>query len=50
MAVAMAVPGQPLDTPEILQESRRIGLRCLLSQAQVDMVLSKLDQPPVRLQ
>lgn len=50
MAVAMAVPGQSLDTPEILQESRRIGLRCLLSQGQVDLVLSKLDQPPVRLQ
>lgn len=50
VAVAMAVPGQPQDTPEILQESRRIGLRCLLSQEQIDVVLGKLEQPPVRLQ
>ena len=49
MAVAMAVPGMALDTPEILQESRRIGLRCQLSQEQVDAVLARLDQPAVRL-
>jgi hypothetical protein len=49
MAVAMAVPGPAPATPEILQESRRIGLRCLLSQGQVDLVLTKLEQPAVRL-
>ena len=50
LAVAMAVPGPAQETPEILQESRRIGLRCLLSQEQVDRVLGKLEQPMVRLQ
>lgn len=50
VAVATAVPGQALDTPEILQESRRIGLRCQVSQEQVDVLLAKLNQPPIRLQ
>jgi hypothetical protein len=50
VAVATSVPGLALDTPEILQESRRIGLRCQVSQEQVDVLLAKLNQPPIRLQ
>jgi hypothetical protein len=47
LAAAAAVPGAPLDAPEILQEDRRIGLRCQLSQQQVDVVLAKLNQPRI---
>jgi hypothetical protein len=48
VAAAAAIPGTPVESPEILQEERRIGLRCQLSQRQVDVVLAKLDQPPIR--
>jgi hypothetical protein len=50
VAATMARPGTAPETPEILQERRRIGLRCQLSQEQVDLVLAKLDQPPIRFQ
>jgi hypothetical protein len=47
VAAVMAVPGPSGQIPEILQESRRIGLRCQLSQEQVDAAMLKLDQPPL---
>ncbi|MDR3673118.1 MAG: hypothetical protein P4L36_19895 [Holophaga sp.] len=39
---ATVTPSQP---PEILQESRRVSLRCPLSQEQVDAAMAKLGQP-----
>lgn len=50
LEAASAVPGAPGATPEILQESRCIGLRCRLTQDQVDLAMAKLDQPPIRCQ
>jgi len=47
LAAATAVPGAPAPSPEILQESRRISLRCQLSQEQLDVALAKLGQPPL---
>jgi hypothetical protein len=47
VAAATAMQGPAASTPEILQESRRIGLRCQLSQEQVDVAMAKLDQPPM---
>jgi len=47
LAAASAVPGAPAPSPEILQESRRISLRCQLSQEQLDLAMAKLSQPPL---
>ena len=49
LEAASAVPGAPGAPPEILQESRCIGLRCRLTQDQVDLAMAKLDQPPMPL-
>jgi hypothetical protein len=45
--VAAVTPSQP---PEILQESRRVSLRCPLSQEQVDAAMAKLGLPPLPCQ
>jgi hypothetical protein len=47
LAAAAAVPGASLESPEILQEDLRIGLRCQLSQRQADAVLARLNQPRI---
>ncbi len=47
VAAAQAAPGAPAQPPEILQEARRLSLRCLLSQEQVDVAMARLDQPPL---
>jgi hypothetical protein len=47
LAAVAAAPGPPAQPPEILQESRRISLRCPLSQEQVDVAMAKLGQPPL---
>ena len=50
LEAASVVPGTPGAAPEILQESHRIGLRCRLTQDQVDMAMVKLGQLPIRCQ
>jgi hypothetical protein len=47
VAAVGAAPGPPVQPPEILQERRRISLRCPLSQGQVDAAMAKLGQPPL---
>ena len=47
LAAATALQGAPGQAPEILQESRRIGLRAQLTQEQVNVALSKLNQPGI---
>jgi hypothetical protein len=42
-----AMAGTPPQAPELLQERTRIGLRCPLTQEQVDVAMAKLDQPPL---
>jgi hypothetical protein len=49
MAAVAAAPGAPAQPPEILQESRRISLRCPLSQEQVDAAMAKLGLPALPL-
>jgi len=49
LAAATAMPGAPQQAPEILQESTRIGLRCQLTQEQVDVAMAKLGQAPLPL-
>ena len=46
-AAVTAMPGAPAQAPEFLQEARRLGLRCQLTQAQVDLVMARLNQPAV---
>ena len=41
------MPGAPVQAPEFLQEKRRLGLRCQLTQDQVDLVLARLNQPAI---
>ena len=43
----MAVPGAPNQVPELLQEQHRIGLRCALTQAQVNVAMARLGQPSI---
>ena len=45
--ITMAVPGAPTQTPEVLQEKLRIGLRCSLTQAQVNVAMARLGQPSI---
>jgi len=47
LAATTATPGTPAQAPELLQERTRIGLRCPLTQDQVDVAMAKLDQPPL---
>ncbi len=47
LAAACAMQGPAAQWPEILQETSRIGLRCQLSQEQVDVAMAKLNQPPL---
>ena len=47
VAAATAMQGAPSQPPEILQETRRIGLRAQLTQNQVNTALSKLSQPGI---
>jgi len=49
VAAVTAAPGPPAQPPEILQEDRRISLRCPLSQAQVDAAMAKLGLPALPL-
>lgn len=46
-ATVTAMPGAPVQAPEFLQEKRRLGLRCQLTQDQVDLVLARLNQPAI---
>jgi hypothetical protein len=45
VAAATATRGAAPQAPEVLQERRRIGLRAQLTQEQVNLALSKLNQP-----
>jgi len=48
VAAANAVqsaPGAPGASPELLQEKRRVGLRCVLTPEQLKLVMEKLGQP-----
>lgn len=45
VAMATALPGAPAQAPEILQETRRVGLRCQLTEAQLEGAMAKLNQP-----
>lgn len=47
LATTLAVPGAPGPLPEILQENRRISLRCQLSRDQLDAAMARLNQPPL---
>jgi len=47
LATTLAGPGAPGPLPEILQESRRISLRCQLSRDQLDAAMARLNQPPL---
>ena len=46
-AAVTAMPGAPAQAPEFLQEARRLGLHCQLTQEQVDLVMIRLNQPAV---
>ena len=39
--------GNQGQAPELLQERTRMGLRCPLSQEQLDLAMAKLDLPPL---
>jgi hypothetical protein len=45
VAMATALPGAPSQSPEILQERGRVGLRCQLTEAQLEGAMSRLNQP-----
>jgi len=45
VAAAQSLPGAPLQPPDLLQESRRLGLRWLVTQGQLNLVLGRLHQP-----
>ena len=47
LAAVCAMQGASTQWPELLQETSRIGLRCQLSQEQVDVAMARLDQPPL---
>ncbi len=45
VAAANAVQSTPGTAPELMQEKRRVGLRCALSSEQLKLVMEKLGQP-----
>ena len=45
VAAANAVQSTPGSAPELLQEKRRVGLRCALTPEQLKLVMEKLGQP-----
>jgi hypothetical protein len=45
VAAANAVQSGPSAAPELMQEKRRVGLRCTLTPEQVRLVMEKLGQP-----
>jgi hypothetical protein len=45
VAAANAVQGGPGSAPELMQEKRRVGLRCTLTADQLKLVMEKLGQP-----
>lgn len=45
VAAANAVQSAPGATPELMQEKRRVGLRCTLTSEQLKLVMEKLGQP-----
>jgi hypothetical protein len=45
VAAANAVQSAPGTAPELMQEKRRVGLRCTLAPEQLKMVMDKLGQP-----
>ena len=45
VAAANAVQAAPGSAPELLQEKRRVGLRCALTSDQLKLVMEKLGQP-----
>jgi hypothetical protein len=44
VAALAAMPGTQAPTPDLLQENHRLSMRCLLTQAQADLLLLKLGQ------
>ncbi|WLT31780.1 hypothetical protein [Geothrix sp. PMB-07] len=47
VAAANAVQSAPGATPELMQEKRRVGLRCTLTSEQLKLVMEKLGQPGI---
>lgn len=45
VAAANAIQAAPGSAPELMQEKRRVGLRCTLTQDQLKLVMEKLGQP-----
>jgi len=45
VAAANAVQATPVSAPELMQEKRRVGLRCSLTTEQLKQVMEKLGQP-----
>jgi hypothetical protein len=45
VAAANAVQAAPGSAPELMQEKRRVGLRCTLTTEQLKLVMEKLGQP-----
>jgi hypothetical protein len=45
VAAANAVQSAPGSAPELMQEKRRVGLRCALTTEQLKLVMEKLGQP-----
>jgi hypothetical protein len=50
VAATNAVQSAPGATPELMQEKRRVGLRCTLTSEQLKLVMEKLGQPGFSLQ
>jgi len=47
LATVSAIPGSSSQAPDILQEKARIGVRCLLTQEQIDVAMGRLGQSPL---
>ena len=45
VAAASSMQGAPAQAPELLQERRRIGLRCQLTGEQINQAMARLNQP-----
>ncbi len=45
VAAANAIQAAPGSAPELMQEKRRVGLRCTLTQDQLKLLMEKLGQP-----
>jgi len=45
VAAANAIQSTPGSAPELVQEKRRVGLRCTLTTEQLKLVMEKLGQP-----